>query len=346
MPQRTEQEIMRNWKYMDPPLVSVCCITYNHEPYIRDAIEGFLMQETDFPFEVIIHDDASTDKTAEIVREYAEQYPQIIKPIFQTENQYSKGVGVSATYVWPRAQGEYIALCEGDDYWTDPKKLQVQANYLQKDHKCTFCFHNAYLKLTNTTENQRLVVPWMPENRSFFKENENYYSAGELQLLGFIPTASFFFPKYVIDNLPDWFLKAPVGDNPLKLLASHFGYAYFMEAPMCIYRLGNLNSATTKWRDDSKEKTIKRCEAFIKMIESFDAYSNYTYSEQLEYGKIIWNVPRLMLLRKIHTLGKKQREMYLQMFTGFSKMKPLIKLYLPFLFLFLKKIKYKNPLHK
>lgn len=108
------------------PIVSISCITYNHEDYIRDAIEGFLMQKTTFPVEILIHDDASTDKTADIIREYEKKYPHLIKPIYQTENQYSKGIGVSATYQYPRANGNYITLCEGDDYWTDPYMLQKQ----------------------------------------------------------------------------------------------------------------------------------------------------------------------------------------------------------------------------
>jgi glycosyltransferase involved in cell wall biosynthesis len=122
------------------PLVSVCCITYNHEKYIREAIEGFLMQETSFPIEILIHDDASTDKTADIIREYEAKYPNIIKPIYQTENQYSKGVGISATYQWPRAKGKYIALCEGDDYWTDPYKLQKQVDFLEANPEYGICF--------------------------------------------------------------------------------------------------------------------------------------------------------------------------------------------------------------
>ncbi|WP_440953189.1 glycosyltransferase family 2 protein [Methanococcoides sp. FTZ1] len=115
------------------PLVSICCITYNHEKYIREAIESFLMQETDFPFEILIHDDASTDNTASIVREYSEKYPNIIKPIFQKKNQYSQGVKINLTFNYPRAKGKYIAICEGDDYWTDPKKLQIQVAFLEEN---------------------------------------------------------------------------------------------------------------------------------------------------------------------------------------------------------------------
>jgi len=116
-------------------IVSICCATYNHQKYIRDAIEGFLMQKTTFPFEILIHDDASTDGTADIIREYEAKYPDIIKPIYQTENQYSKGINPYIAFVYPRAQGKYIALCEGDDYWIDPLKLQKQVDYMERNSR-------------------------------------------------------------------------------------------------------------------------------------------------------------------------------------------------------------------
>ena len=107
------------------PLVSIVCESYNHEPYLRKCLDGFVMQKTNFSFEILIHDDASTDKSADIIREYISKYPQLDwKPIFQIENQYSKGISIWTEIQFPRAQGKYIALCEGDDYWTDPYKLQ------------------------------------------------------------------------------------------------------------------------------------------------------------------------------------------------------------------------------
>ena len=115
------------------PLVSIRCTVYNHEPFLRQCLDGFVMQKTTFPFEAIVHDDASTDGSAAIIREYAEKYPDIIKPIYETENQYSKGDGsldrVMAAAIHPNAK--YIALCEGDDYWTDPHKLQLQVDFLE-----------------------------------------------------------------------------------------------------------------------------------------------------------------------------------------------------------------------
>ena len=122
---------MERWDEKEPPLVSVCCITYNHANYIHDAVLGFLDQMTNFPIEILIHDDASTDGTEEIIREYESKYPQIIKPLYETENQYVKGRKGSRTFNIPRAQGKYIALCEGDDYWTDPFKLQKQVDFLE-----------------------------------------------------------------------------------------------------------------------------------------------------------------------------------------------------------------------
>lgn len=112
-------------------LVTIQCTAFNHEPYIRQCLEGFVMQKTSFRFEAIVHDDASTDGTAAIIREYAERYPEIIKPIIQTENQYSKHDGAIAHIMNTYTHGKYIALCEGDDYWTDPLKLQKQVDFLE-----------------------------------------------------------------------------------------------------------------------------------------------------------------------------------------------------------------------
>ena len=133
----------QNWDIRkDQPLISIGTITYNQAPYIRECLDSLLMQETNFPFEMIVHDDASTDGTAEIVREYAEKYPHIIIPIFQTENQYSQGVGVSVTFQWPRARGKYIAICEGDDFWTDTNKLQFQVDFLEEHPDFMGTSHN------------------------------------------------------------------------------------------------------------------------------------------------------------------------------------------------------------
>ena len=129
---------MRN-NDQSPIVVSIVSLAYNHAKYIRQCLDGFIMQKTNFAFEVLIHDDASTDGTADIIREYELKYPNIIKPIYQTENQYQKGVAIGATYLYPRVQGKYIAECEGDDYWIDPLKLQKQVDLLEQNPEYSFC---------------------------------------------------------------------------------------------------------------------------------------------------------------------------------------------------------------
>lgn len=140
---RTQEQIMQNWKVHEPPLLSICCITYNHELYISEALDSFLMQETDFPIEILIHDDASTDSTAAIIKEYEKKYSKIIKPIYQVENQYSKGGRINAQFNFPRAIGKYIALCEGDDYWVGSNKLQVQVRFLELNPEYVITYHDS-----------------------------------------------------------------------------------------------------------------------------------------------------------------------------------------------------------
>ncbi|MCX7180734.1 MAG: glycosyltransferase family 2 protein [Proteobacteria bacterium] len=137
---RTEAQMTASWKRLSPPLVSVICPTFNHERYIRQAIESILAQETDFPFEIVIHDDASTDSTSSIVKQLANEYPTIVRVILQTENQYSRGVKITPLVV-PHTRGKYIAFCEGDDYWTNPDKLQRQVGILEANPQLIICGH-------------------------------------------------------------------------------------------------------------------------------------------------------------------------------------------------------------
>lgn len=125
---------------MNEPLVSICCQTYNHKNYIIEALDSFLIQKTNFSFEILLRDDASTDGTAELCKDYAAKYPDLIKLLAYEENQWQKGISPFRDNV-KRARGKYIALCEGDDYWTDPLKLQKQVDFLEKNPQYSFCCH-------------------------------------------------------------------------------------------------------------------------------------------------------------------------------------------------------------
>ena len=147
------------------PLVSICCITYNHKEYIRDALDGFLSQRTDFPYEILINDDASTDGTADIIREYEQKYPEKIRALLQTENQYSKGItNPSGAFNFPRVRGRYVAMGEGDDYWTDPEKLQKQVDYMEAHPDCSLCFHSARIITVDGSLSDKRMRPY-PESR-------------------------------------------------------------------------------------------------------------------------------------------------------------------------------------
>lgn len=127
---------------MDTPLVSICCLSYNHAQFIGKCLDGFLMQKTDFPVEILVHDDASTDGTEAIVREYEVKYPDKIFPLYETENKYTHGYKgkMDIAFNYSRARGKYIAYCEGDDYWTDPLKLQKQVDFLESHPDYSVCF--------------------------------------------------------------------------------------------------------------------------------------------------------------------------------------------------------------
>ena len=138
MIEKTEKEIMKNWQGdISNPVVSICCITYNHEKYIEETIDSFLMQETDFPFEVVIGEDCSTDNTRKIVEKYKEMYPNIIKLIVSENN---VGMQANGQRTMEACKGQYIAGCEGDDYWMDAEKLQIQKDFLESNPEYIICY--------------------------------------------------------------------------------------------------------------------------------------------------------------------------------------------------------------
>ncbi|WP_121356701.1 glycosyltransferase family 2 protein [Flavisolibacter nicotianae] len=143
---------------MTPPLVSIVTVTYNHENYIRQCLEGIVMQKTTFPIEVIVGEDCSTDNTRAVVREFEERYPEIVKPIYHQTN-----VGAGRNFFefcYPKLQGKYIAICEGDDYWTDPYKLQKQVDFLEQNQNYVLCFHPRSI----VDQDNRMIYEQLPKN--------------------------------------------------------------------------------------------------------------------------------------------------------------------------------------
>ena len=198
------------------PMVSICCLAYNQKKYIKKTIDSFLSQKTSFDFEIIIHDDASSDGTQDIIRKYVEKYPDKIIPIFQKQNQYSKGVENSITFCYPQARGKYIALCEGDDYWCDDYKLEKQVTIFESNPECTFIFSNGY----SYNEKNNEMTPFLPrrEKERQIAEYSHFMNLGENLKFSFIPTASFIFRKETLNQLPEEFkIYCPTGDLRTRL---------------------------------------------------------------------------------------------------------------------------------
>ena len=210
------------------PLVAIRCITYNHEKYIKEALEGFVIQKTDFPFVAIVHDDASTDNTAAIIREYAEKYPDIIFPIFEKENLYSKWDG-SLKEIMNEAceatEAKYYAMCEGDDYWIDPLKLQKQVDFMEANPDYSLCFTKAQVISDDPKVNLTIY--------DHLKEKE--YSADDIIRKWTIPTASTLIKANVFKAVPSH-KDFCVGDNVLFLTSATKGKLYCLDDKTCVYR--------------------------------------------------------------------------------------------------------------
>ena len=259
-------------------MVSICCITYNHEKYIKDALEGFLNQKTNFNFEILIHDDASIDNTANIIREYENKYPNIIRGIYQTENQYSKNNKIAETFLFPMARGKYIALCEGDDYWIDNNKLQKQVNFLEENEEYSLVVHPSLCE--NQVSNERYKMKSFNTDKSLDLREflEEYYHVAPKVL--FQTSSLVFRGKYIKELLiekPQFNYNCNVGDIPLELFLANKGKIYFFNSFMSVYRTCVPGSWTLKQRSDLQ--CIKSLENMKQMYTEFDIYTGKKYEK-------------------------------------------------------------------
>lgn len=274
---RTEDEIIASWKgCLDEPMVSISCTAFNHESYIEDALKSFLSQETDFPFEILVHDDASTDRTPDIISEYEIKYPKIIKVIYQTENQYSKGVKIDPVFTFSRAKGVYIAICEGDDYWITIDKLQNQIDIMKQHPDINISFHPAY-QVNRDVVNKNKVFCDYGRGIRIFTTEEVILGGG-----GFMPTASLVIKKEVIKELPDWFYKyALVGDIYLQIISSITGGALYIPVYGSIYRQNIEGSWSSKQKNVAREFIKQRADSFEKCFIALDESYNGYYKDFL-----------------------------------------------------------------
>lgn len=216
------------------PLVAIRCTVYNHEPYLRECLDGFVMQKTNFPFVAIVHDDASTDGSAAIIREYEEKYPNIIKPIFEKENQYSKGPGVIGQIMNDAIDStgaKYVAMCEGDDYWIDPLKLQKQVDFLEANDHCGFIGTKCKVKRNNTLNDE--IYPLYEVSS---KDGIEYYGDVFLSNAIYGPvtrTCTLLYKKSLLDNE----LMPVYGDYYLQAILASKSHFARVATISCVYRI-------------------------------------------------------------------------------------------------------------
>lgn len=266
---------------MNKPLVSIACITYNHEQYIKDAIEGFLSQETSFDYEIIIHDDASSDRTADIIKQYEARYPDKIHGIYQRENQLSKlaiGGNMLQDFLYPVCRGKYIALCEGDDFWIDPKKLQLQVDYMEGHPECVAACHDAVcINYKDFT-----VYPIHPYLEERYLTNEEVI----IQYHGDVPTASMLYRRDVV-YMEGFFTQSGLGDYSHELYAITKGKIYFLPRIMSVYRSMHEGSWCRTHNENIRRGLLLNAKA-INFLRQYDVYTNRKYHDAIIYKELIF----------------------------------------------------------
>jgi glycosyltransferase involved in cell wall biosynthesis len=239
----SEAEITRNWQGdLSIPVVSVICTTFNHVNYIDDAVRGFLIQKTDFPFEIIIHDDASTDTTQEIIKRYAKEYPRLIKLVIQTENQHSQGKSVSACAV-KYSHAEILAFCEGDDFWIDENKLSLQTKIMRSNPDTALIVHPC---IAFNGNDEKSSVSYIKGDKTGRFDAQDVLNVAAQ----FAPTSSYMFRRHVYDILPDWLDDAPVTDFLIEMYSMNLGVGLYTPEVMSVYRTISIGS----WMDRRRKK--------------------------------------------------------------------------------------------
>ena len=238
-------------------------ITYNHERFIEQAIESVLMQETDFPVELVIGEDCSTDNTRTIVMEYAQRYPNRIRLLLPDRN-----LGMIPNFVATLqvCAGQYIALLEGDDYWTDAHKLQKQVDFLESHPESTLCLHDV---LVVFEDGRRPSYRHSPAGRKPQYVLEDVLGSALSQ------TASLVFRNGLLSDLPDWFLRAPIGDWALSVLLAVHGSIGYLDEVMSVWR----NHTGGVWNGSTERERLKQS---LQMYDLFDAHLGYRYTAILE----------------------------------------------------------------
>ncbi len=245
--------------------VSIVCLTFNHKKYIKECLEGFLMQKTDFKYEIIVHDDASTDGTGEMIKKFAEQYPDKIVPIIQETNQFSKGVDIVNDIIMPKAQGRYIAFCEGDDMWVFPEKLQLQVEFMDEHQEYSACVHNTYFRHCEKKIKDFPMFVWKNDTDLTFEDIMKWSAFG-------YQTSSLFTKKELVEHTPPF----GYGEHSMAIYLALVGKIRFIAKTMSVYRFRSSEFAT-RANTRSRQKLL---EEYKQTVENLNQVHDYVDSEK------------------------------------------------------------------
>ena len=330
-------------------MVSICCLAYNQKKYIRQALDSFLMQKTNFKFEILINDDCSTDGTTEIIKEYEEKYPDIIKPLYHSENQYSKsyrqGNMMSITFNFPRVSGKYTAMCEGDDFWTDEYKLQKQVDIMEANPNCSFCAHTVRCTYENGKPTSQIIPVKDTVKEGMLSSAEAVHGICHSPYM-FQTTSYFFrseFLKEMVENTPEFFEYSSSMDVLFMLYFASKGDVYYINKEMSCYRHMSSSSIMCELHsgadDKKKQKVINHYTQHLKSLNAYNEYTKYRFKADVDYS-IRKSEYHLMLTKGEyrHLFSKKYKDVA-ELFLSKSSKKERLKLRLLSIFPFLSKLK-------
>ena len=255
-------------------LATVILPTHNHAPFIAQAIESVLMQQTDFPFDILLHDDASTDGTADICREYAERYPEKITLIAQSVNQYTIDRRIQSHILIPKVKAKYTAILDGDDYWLSNDRLQRQVRYLEEHPNCTLTVGAA----------DQVDIRGNVTGRSAPYATDRAIDPNDMIRMGggFVASDTIVMPTQVLRDMPEFADRTEVEDIPFQLLGALAGYAWYFADTFVAYRQAVPGSWSTRQYASAMETRIKTSLELIELNKGYDAYSQGRYHEAFE----------------------------------------------------------------
>lgn len=262
--------------------ISICCITYNHALYIEKMLDSVLEQKTNYTYEILIHDDASTDGTTDIVRKYAKKYPDKIRTILQRENQFSQGkTNILFDQLFPLAEGEYIAICEGDDYWCCLQKLDRQINFMKQHPKCSVCTHQTRI----VTEDGGITQKSIPMHSMPTVINGEEYLRECLEKDSHLfHTSSIFFRRHYLKmiqgHVPEFISQSPVEDRALFWFLATKGDVGYLKEEMSCYRTMSVGSWTREMEASRQKKYYKNI-SLLNMVRLFNEYTGYEFANEI-----------------------------------------------------------------